>query len=355
MDIPVEFRLVACEQTVRILVVHPGVDFSVADVYQGWAKAFETLGCEVKTYDLHDRLAFFTSVKVDGKPLTTEAAIEISAEGLKARCYEYQPDLVFVISGFFVTDFIWNLWKARKQKTAILFTESPYEDDRQAALVNRAEPDLVLVNDPTNLDRYRNGSRHAYYMPHAYDPDRHQPAKSKPTSDFTFVGTGYPSRIEFFEQCSFDGLDVTLAGNWAGLADDSPLLPYLLHQKEHCSPNDETIGLYQRARASVNLYRAARRPEIEANRAELAHGWAMGPRELELAACGTFFLREPRGEGDQLLKMLPTFTEPGEFSDLLKFYVGNQKARAKAAKLAREAVQDRTFTAHAARFLRLIN
>lgn len=327
----------------------------MADVYEGWAKAFETLGCEVRTYDLHDRLALFTSIELEGKVLPYEAAIEIAAEGLKGRCYEYQPDLVFVISGFYITNFIWELWRRRNQQVAVLFTESPYEDDRQAALVERAEPDVVLVNDPTNLDRFRDGRRHVYYMPHGYDPDRHQPGPSKATSDFTFVGTGYPSRIEFFEACNFDGLDVTFAGNWSGLADESPLIPYLLHPKEHCSPNDETVQLYQQARVSANLYRAARRPEIEANRADLAHGWAMGPREVELAACGTFFLREPRGEGDQLLNMLPTFTEPDEFSDLLRFYVGNHKARAKAAKLARAAVQDRTFTAHAARFLRLIN
>lgn len=338
----------------RVLIVHPGIDFSVADVYEGWAKAFETLGCEVKTYDLHDRLALFTSVELQGESLPVDAAIELAAEGLKGRCYEYQPDLVFVISGFYITNFIWNLWRERQQQTAILFTESPYEDDRQAALVARAEPDVVLVNDPTNLDRYRNGARHVYYMPHAYDPDRHRPA-GKASRDFVFVGTGYPSRIEFFEACDFTGVDATFAGNWAGLDDDSPLVPLLLHDKEHCSPNDETIGLYQSAHTSANLYRAARRPEIEANRADLAHGWAMGPRELELAATGTFFLREQRGEGDLLLPMLPTFSEPGDFSEKLRWYLSNTRARAKAAKAARAAVQDRTFTAHAARFLRLIN
>jgi len=105
---------------------------------------------------------------------------------------------------------------------------------------------------------------------------------------------------------------------------------------------------------SANLYRGSTHANLEANRAELARGWAMGPRELELAATGTFFVREPRGEGDLVLNMLPTFTEPDEFSELVRYYVGHARARNNAANMARAAVEDRTFIAHAARFLRLL-
>jgi hypothetical protein len=80
----------------------------------------------------------------------------------------------------------------------------------------------------------------------------------------------------------------------------------------------------------------------------------MGPRELELAACGAFFLRDPRGEGDELLPMLPRFESPAEASALLRWYLDHPDQRAELAAAARSAVQDRTFDTNAARLLRLM-
>ena len=45
---------------------------------------------------------------------------------------------------------------------------------------------------------------------------------------------------------------------------------------------------------------------------------------MELAATGTYFLREPRGEGDEILHMLPTFDGPAEFEDKLRAPAGVQ-------------------------------
>ena len=40
----------------RVLIVHPGPDFSVHDVYSGWHEALTSLGCEVGVYNTNDRL-----------------------------------------------------------------------------------------------------------------------------------------------------------------------------------------------------------------------------------------------------------------------------------------------------------
>ena len=84
-------------------------------------------------------------------------------------------------------------------------------------------------------------------------------------------------------------------------------------------------------------------------------GTPMGPREVELAACGSFFLREPRPEGDDLFPMLPTFTEPGDFGDQLRWWLSNEGPRLNAALAAQAAIADRTFTNTAARLLRLVD
>ena len=81
----------------------------------------------------------------------------------------------------------------------------------------------------------------------------------------------------------------------------------------------------------------------------------MGPREVELAACQTFFIRDQREEGDEVLRMLPVFADPGDAADKLRFYLGRDRLRADLARQAREAIADRTFTSNARQLLRLLD
>src|SRR5690606_22216347 len=177
---------------------------------------------------------------------------------------------------------------------------------------------------------------------HAYRPAVHHPGQPVPdlVCDLAFVGTAFPSRIAFFEAMQLDGLDVLLGGSWQKLPDESPLRKHVGHDIRSCMDNIEAADLYRSARAGINLYRR------EAQRPALAAGWAMGPREVEMAACGLFFLREPRGEGDALLRMLPRFTQPDEASERLRWWLAHERLREDAAEAARLAVVDRTFAEH---------
>jgi hypothetical protein len=74
-----------------------------------------------------------------------------------------------------------------------------------------------------------------------------------------------------------------------------------------------------------------------------------------MAACGLFFLRDPRGESDDVLPMLPTFTDPTDACQQLRWWLTHPKARERATAKARLAVADRTFANHAAELLRLIS
>lgn len=334
----------------RVLVVRPGPAFSVADVCNGWVKGLRANGCEVVDFNFDDRLSFYVRsfLEHDGefRPAFLEAAdaARVAAKGLLAACYEFWPDVVIVVSGFYLPPETYETMRSRGHKVVLLHTESPYEDDRQIPQAGFA--DLNLVNDPTNLEQFRQVAP-TIYVPHAYDPDLHHPRPAHPdaTSDFCFVGTGFPSRVEFFEQVDWTGIDAAFAGNWRHTNDDSPLRKFLAHDIEECCPNDQTAVLYASTKASANLYRK----EASAS----ADGWAMGPREVELAACGTFFLREPRPEGDELFPMLPTFEDPEDFTDQLRWWLAHDTAREEAARRARLAIADRTFTNHAAQLLKL--
>jgi hypothetical protein len=334
----------------RVLIVHPGVDFSVSDVHDGWLKGFRNLGCDVTSYNMHDRIAFFQNLHWadSGKNLAAQAIIDHASLGLHGKLYEWWPDLIVFISGFFVHPFTWDLLKHRPHRTALVLTECPYEDDKQMELVGRAEPDLVVLNDPQNIGRYRAVHDNVVYIPHGYDPTVHYPGvRSGRDLDFVFVGTGFQDRIDLFHNIDWTGLSFKLAGNWPHL-ENTQLSPFLVHPPGECVENEDAADLYRRAKVSANRYRR------EANRPELEAGWAIGPREVELAATETFFCRDPRGEGDELFPMLPTFTDSGELEEQIRWWSSHSRQREKAARVARDRIVNRTFDTNVKRLLRLV-
>lgn len=337
----------------RWLAVHPGPAYSVHDTYIGWVEALRSAGEHVAAFPLGDALTFYDSVLLEvssgrfQKALSPEVATNLAVDRLAAALWKVRPDVLFIVSGFFANHEVLDQARRDGTKVVVLCTEEPYEHDRHLRLAPHV--DVMLADDPTNLAALQALTR-AMYMPKAFRPAVHHPGPADPmlACDFSFVGTGYESRIRFLEQMDLEGVDVLLAGNWQQLTDDSPLRKYVPGDLEDCLDNKDAADIYRSTAVGINLYRR------EANRPELSDGWSMGPRELELAACGAFFLRDPRGEGDEVLHMLPRFDSPEEASALLRWYLDHPDQRAELARGALEAVQDRTFDVNAARLLRLM-
>lgn len=338
----------------RILTVEPGPSFSVADVHQGWRRAFADLGHQVVNYNLGDRLSFYHAAHLpdgDGyrKAFPDEAVANgMAMLGVESAVLRWRPELVVFTTGYYVNRETIELFRNRGCRVAILFTESPYEDDRQLELAPFT--DLNVVNDPTNLDTYRMVQPNSVYLPHAYDPAIHHPGSADPDleCDVSFVGTGFPSRVEFLEAVDWSGIRFHLAGSWGSLREGSPLRRHLIHGIDECWPNDQTADLYRSSTMSFNLYRR------EANHHDLTEGWAMGPREIELAATGTFFMRDPRPESDDVFDMLPAFTSPAEFERKVRWWLTHDMERREAARMARDAVAGWTFQQRAEQLLALI-
>ncbi|MCA1572416.1 MAG: hypothetical protein LC798_19370 [Chloroflexi bacterium] len=335
----------------KVLTIEPGPAFSVADVHRGWRRAFEELGCAVVNVNLADRLDLYTQAHVLKGDKWVRAfddggAVHMAAKGIEVAAYEMWPDLVFVTSGFFVPPAVYQLLRSRGHKVVLNHLECPYEDSRQMGRASLV--DANIINDPTNLESFRAVNPNTWYLPAAYDPTVHQPgpAVAELRCDFAFVGTGFESRIQFFEQVDWSGIDVAFAGNWRETDADSPLRKFVIHDLDECFPNDQAAALYRSAKLSANLYRK------EAEHPGMENGWAVGPREVELAATGCFFLREPRGEGDELFPMLPTTEGPETFGDQVRWWASHDAARRNAARAARAAVADRTFVNNARALLR---
>ncbi len=331
----------------RALVVEPGPNFSVADVHRGVVAGLRANGVDARSFNLADRLSFYTQAEVNGvRAFSYEDACRMACQSIRAAAWDWGPDLIIVISSFFVPPEVFVSLRNRGVHVVLWFTESPYEDERQIRQAPYA--DTVVVNDPMNIDEFRKRNPRTFYVPHGYDPAVHHADGRSDAHPFVFVGTGYQSRIEFLEKSDLPAGSV-LAGNWQQVTDSSPLLPFLAHDRGVCIANGDAADLYRASATSFNLYRK------EAMSPDLVDGWAMGPREVELAACATWFAREPRGEGDDLFPMLPKVTEPDELGDALRWAVAHPDERHAAAQAARAAVADRTFANNVAQLLRYLD
>jgi glycosyltransferase involved in cell wall biosynthesis len=231
--------------------------------------------------------------------------------------------------------------------------------------------DLNLLNDPSNLKAWRELEVPVTYMPHAYDPDTHYPdwRPGRYESDFAFIGTLFKSRAEFFSKMDFTGIEVALGGaGWDIALAKYPelvtavmdtelghrLIDYVAHPLEYSVGNDETAKVYRGARCGINFYRR------ESEDAHAGEGWAMGPREIEMAACGLFFLRDPRPESDEVFGaesgkiILPAFHSPEEATELLRWWLEHPRLREVRANEAFARVAARTFGNNARAALNLM-
>ena len=349
-------------------MIHPGPSWSVADVFNGWVEALDGLGEKVFAYDLDNRLQFFTAALFETgnsdasgyaelrRACTNEQAIAMAAENIGSVVMQCRPHVLLGISAFFTPPPVLQAIRAAGVKVVLLHTEAPYQDDEQ--LLRAPYADLNLVNDPVSISRYRQLGP-AEYMPHAWRPSVHYPGPGRPdlASDLCFVGTGFPSRQRFFEAMNLDGLDVLLGGGWPGLPADSPLRKHLLDPDQRdlsvenmrCLDNEDAAEIYRSGTAGINFYRREGEQQWD------GQGWACGPREIEMAATGLWFARDPRGESGELFGMLPAFRDPAEASDAVRWAVAHDREREKAAAAARAAVAGRTFEANAKRLLRLLD
>jgi hypothetical protein len=74
-----------------------------------------------------------------------------------------------------------------------------------------------------------------------------------------------------------------------------------------------------------------------------------------MAACGLWFLRDPRPEGDELFPQLPVFETAEQAGEMLRWALAHDTVRDVAARAARTAIAGRTFSSNARMLLRLLD
>lgn len=383
----------------RLLIVHPGADWSTADIHDGYLAAFKSLGHEVGVYNLAVRLARSHGwykynqrrAGIKGPPNPVQVIAQASAD-LVTAALRGDVDWVFVISGMYLDPDAMILLRRAGKRVALLLTESPYEDDRQRLAAQYA--DVVFTNERTSVASLREKNPNVYYLAHAYDPEKHHPVPSEengmiraragsqlfpdcdssahvgtavactpgfrqptqdksydmPAHDVVFVGTGFQERIEILSGVDWTGIDLGLYGTYDLLGSRSKLRPYI---RGSVVDNAYAAALYRRAKIGLNLYRQS--VEYGRDSERIIGAESMNPRALELAACGVFTLSDYRAEPSEVFGgLVPTFTSSDGLEALVRNWLADAEGRQAVAEQLPGRVARSTFRHRAAQVSALL-
>lgn len=335
-----------------ILVVQPGASMSTADVCIGLIAGLTARGHKVYEYALDQRItrsgAWLTYCwRKSGKNFPQPTAADIlyhAGEELVARALRVMPDVVLIVSAMYLHPDVLVLMKRAGLQTACLFTESPYDDDKQAKLLPFL--DVAWTNERTSA-RARPG---VGYLPHARNIAVHTvaeavPADDVPAHDVVFVGTGFSERVDLLSAIDWSGIDFGLYGSWDLLGSRHHLRS---HIREGYVSNERAASLYRRAKIGLNLYRVSKGFGKDAPRLETPAD-SLNPRAYELAATGCFTVSDYRAEvGEVFGDLVPTFTSIDEVRPLLDRWLADDAGRARVRAALPDAVKEHTWHARAA-------
>lgn len=331
-----------------ILLVHPGASTSTHDVYVGLKCGLEALGHKIWDYALDTRIqrsgAWLTynwrraGKKDDLRPLPQDILYH-AGEELVARALRVMPDVVLVVSAMYLHPDVLVLLRRARLRVGILFTESPYDDEKQVRL-------LPLVNIAWTNERSSaiNGIR---YLPHAWNRDVHHVNtpldETVPAHQVVFVGTGFQERIDVLNAVDWTGIDLGLYGSWDLMGSRNQLRKCI---RGDYVDNAVTAQLYRRATIGLNLYRQSKGFGKQAPR--IATGASLNPRAYELAALGCFTVSDYRAEvAETFGDLVPTFTEPKEVRPLLDRWLADDAGLARVRAQLPDAVAAHTWHARA--------
>lgn len=353
---------------VRILLVHPGASWSTFDVWQGLDGALKRAGCDVIEYALDGRiersmqylhLAWTNHPNKDLVPRPThEDVLYMASEGIVTRALRFEVDWVLVIACGWLHPHIFYMTRRAHIPVAVLFTESPNEDDYQLDVAKLV--DVCWTNERSSVPAFGQVCA-AHYWRHAIDPAKHHVGNGNGAApdggvlahDVVFVGTGWDERVRLLSAIDWDGLgiDLGLYGSWELLENEvSPLHKWI---RRGITPNDVTAELYRRAKISLNLHRTSRTYGKGADSIEYAE--SMNPRCYELAATGCFFVSDKRAELCEVFgDAVPTFDGPADLQAQILYWLAHDDERRARAALLPEFVAGQTFDARAQEILTVL-
>lgn len=341
----------------RILAIQPGASYSTADVHDGIVSALEAQGCEIIHYRLDGHIAtagawmkyLFNRRKRQGQnPLKYTAAdvvYKASIDSLE-RALRFQPDWVIVTSAMYFHPDAMIMLRRAGQRIAVVLTESPYDEGKEMNILPLV--DIAWTNERSCVERLRQANPNVFYLPPAFDPERHAPGAHPgdgvvEAHDVVFVGTFFQERLDLLSGVDWTGIDLGLYGDYTQIPSRSRLRQYI---RGGVQPNERTAALYRRARIGLNIYRTSM--GFGKHTGHIAGAESLNPRALELAATGCFHLSDDRAEvAETFGGLVPTFTDAVSLERQIRRWLDDAPARQVMAAQLPARVAGHTFEARA--------
>lgn len=344
----------------KVLVIHPGDEFSTSDVFDGLCAGLRDAGHEVQESHLEDGLAIMMDAAsllstYSQLPIPEWAKDPFGMAGTRivAQAAWWQPELAIAVTGLKLHPSVPLTLRKMGIVTAMLCTETPYmESERQIC----ACYDHIFTHERAALAAHWFGDHPSvHYLPHAYNPERHQPGAVEPdyACDVFFVGTAFTERKRLLQGVDWSDIRLTLKGAlWhldeASETDD----PAVLFQG--ITANQEAARYYRSAAISLNHHRTT---TIWGKEEHLLPGSAesLGPRAYEIAACGGFQLMDSaRIEAREIFGDALVTYKAGDSADLerqIRYYLTHPEERQQLTAAQHAAILPHTWHARARQLL----
>lgn len=357
----------------RVFLVYSGHLVSTLDVGRGWERALRLMGHDVKAYSYHDRIQFYNIAgiawqehtanlqtppveitqagrkvvnawrKGAGKKMELPNLIRLASEGAVAEAIEYRPDVVIIISGLVIDRVLFTVFNALSLPVALILTESPYSDDDQTVLLPYCQ--AVLTNDKSSLGRLRRFNKNTLYLPHSYDPWLHYPQAVAPeyTHDVFFFGTLYPERKAMLTGMRWTGINASIAGTYILKSGEVKVVRKTRRGLKSWQPNSELAKHYAGSKIGLSWHRTT--ADYFKGTVIGQDAYSLGPRALEIPACGGFMLCDPTRPElyDVYGDSVPTFDSPQVLLRQVRYWLAHEDERKGLASAQRQAVTPCSF------------
>lgn len=306
----------------KILVVSSPHAYTTRDVWKRVIAGLDANGAHIQPYDLLPRYSmyefFMAQARKHNFPLPPSFGVNtLACEPVGMAAPFYDCDTVLIVSPQYFPMSIVDVLRKIGIKTAAYFTEAPYEDTLNAP-VQASHFDVVLVNDRNSVGLFKSFCDDTYYLPHSYDPELHHPGgkRNGTASKALFIGTGYPSRCKFLQRIDWAGIDLELHGLW-WLPSRSRLRPFV---QGKVMDNEDVAERYRAPDVAVAISMHRNQRYVDDQRSiDLGEAYSVGPRTLELAACGLFQVSDHRDELTDIFgDAVPEYETPRELQALLR-------------------------------------
>jgi spore maturation protein CgeB len=278
---------------------------------------------------------------------------------------EYEVNAVVVVTGTLFPPQRADILRKLGIPVVCYGTEAPYFLDVEKVLASHY--DYWFTQERTAVTELQRAmpNHHAFYLPMAYNPERHRPAPVNPDmgADVVFVGGGYPERKQLFDTADWTGIDLVKLGTLWDV--DIPairaqnLMPGESSKNidlgKNAIENTETSAWHRSAKIALNMHRQM--TYIECDR-PIARAESIGPRAYEVPAVGGFLLSDD--ERPELIDVYgdsaATFKawDAADLERQVRYWLSHDDEREARQRAQFEAVQPHTWTARAIQILETI-